>query len=566
MLSLIFVMVASMTRKLFSQNCVQIRSKQLDRYNECMLRYSNRSIFGIVDSHPTSYLYNLNNATNLNLFNQALGNLLEKLKTKAASGSSIRKFATGNATGQTYQIYALVQCTPDLSEQECSDCIEGVISEIPNCCEGSIGVRIDRPSCDFMYDNFRFYDPTIEESEAEPVPSPQQSTNDTLSQKLGEKSNTSRTVIIIVVSIVAFVVVMVIFICIYLRLRKPRKTIETVDDIKSVDSLQFDFNTTKVATDNFSDANKLGQGGFGAVYKGRLSSGQEIAVKRLSRESGQGDLEFKNEVQLMAKLQHKNLVRFLGFCLEGSERLLIYEFVPNKSLDYFIFDQTKREQLGWERRYRIIGGIARGLLYLHEDSRIRIIHRDLKPSNILLDTEMNPKISDFGTARLFAMDQTQGNTLRIAGTYGYMAPEYAMLGQFSVKSDVYSFGVLVLEIVSGQKNSGFNKGGDDVEHLISYAWINWREGKVSNLIDPTMDEGSRDEMMRCIHIALLCVQKNVTDRPTMASVILMFSSYSMILPVPSQPAFFMHSSGVTRLGDSVPVSVNEDSITEPYPR
>ncbi|CBI38467.3 unnamed protein product, partial [Vitis vinifera] len=307
-----------------------------------------------------------------------------------------------------------------------------------------------------------------------------------------------------------------------------------LDEILEVESLQFNLGSIRNATDNFSDSNKLGQGGFGAVYKGTLSNGQDIAVKRLSKGSGQGELEFKNEVLLVAKLQHRNLARLLGFCLEGIERLLIYEFVPNASLDHFLFDPIKCSQLYWERRYKIIVGIARGLLYLHEDSRLRIIHRDLKASNILLDEEMNPKISDFGMARLFSLDQTQGDTKRIVGTYGYMAPEYAMRGNFSVKSDVYSFGVLILEIVSGQKNTSFGDE-ENMEGLISFAWRSWREGSASNLIDPSMNSGSRSGIMRCIHIGLLCVQENVADRPTMASIVLMLSSYSLTLPLPSQP-------------------------------
>ncbi|GLT64229.1 hypothetical protein SLA2020_367350 [Shorea laevis] len=351
------------------------------------------------------------------------------------------------------------------------------------------------------------------------------------------------------------------------ELKKRRKKVETVDDIISAESLQFDFATIRVATENFSDENKLGQGGFGSVYKGMLLNGQEIAVKRLSSGSGQGDQEFKNEVLLVAKLQHRNLVRLLGFCLEGNERLLIYELMPNASLDHFLFDAIKRLHLDWERRCKIIEGIARGLLYLHEDSQFRIIHRDLKASNILLDAEMNPKIADFGMARLFVLDQTHGNTRRIVGTYGYMAPEYAMHGHFSIKSDVFSFGVLILEMVSGQKNSYF-RIGENLEDLLSYAWRNWREGTTSNLIDPTLRASSTSEIMRCIHIGLLCVQENVADRPTMASVVLMLNSHSITLLVPSRPAFFMHTTIESDMSSdqSFQASTNEASISELYPR
>ncbi|XP_039168266.1 cysteine-rich receptor-like protein kinase 10 [Eucalyptus grandis] len=358
--------------------------------------------------------------------------------------------------------------------------------------------------------------------------------------------------------------------------------VEGVHEISTAESLQFDFNTIRAATDNFSDSKKLGQGGFGAVYMGQLSNGQEIAVKRLSQNSSQGEVEFKNEVMLLARLQHRNLVRLLGFCLEGVEQLLIYEFVPNASLDQFIFDPLKRANLNWDRRHNIIMGVARGMLYLHEESRLRIIHRDLKASNILLDSNMNPKISDFGMARLFELDQTRAETNRIVGTYGYMAPEYAMHGTFSIKSDVFSFGVLVLEIVSGQKNTLFGMD-DDTEVLISYVWKNWREGSISNIIDPSMTSGSSTEIARCIHIGLLCVQENVVSRPTMTSVLLMLNSHSVTLQVPSRPAFYMHNNIESDMrstedycmrvseveesrSKSNQFSKNETSMTEPFPR
>nr|XP_048321486.1 G-type lectin S-receptor-like serine/threonine-protein kinase RKS1 isoform X2 [Ziziphus jujuba var. spinosa] len=190
-----------------------------------------------------------------------------------------------------------------------------------------------------------------------------------------------------------------------------------VDDCRgNTDTTFFYLSTIIAATNNFLSSNKLGQGGFGSVYKGTLADGQEIAVKRLSRNSGQGIEEFKNEVKLIAKLQHRNLVRLLGCCIHQEEKMLIYEYMPNKSLDLFIFDQNRKSMLDWRRRFQIIFGIARGVLYLHQDSRLKIIHRDLKASNVLLDATMNPKISDFGMARMFGDDQVEANTNRIVGT------------------------------------------------------------------------------------------------------------------------------------------------------
>ncbi|XP_061353857.1 cysteine-rich receptor-like protein kinase 44 isoform X2 [Gastrolobium bilobum] len=553
---------------------------------KCMLRYSNRSIFGILETIPTIYAWNVNNATDADQINQELVKLIDNLKGSAASGDSRRKYAADDALALNFQpIYGLVQCTPDLSWQNCTDCLDMIIKQIRICCTDKIGGRVIGPSCNIRYELTRFYDPTPMLDPGTPPPTPLPSPPPPSPSSQG-KSNTSRTAIVIAVPVVAVVVFVLCFICIYLRVRNPRKYFETElndDEIITNESLQVNFDTIQVATNDFSDSNKLGQGGFGSVYRGRLSNEQVIAVKRLSRDSGQGDTEFKNEVLLLAKLQHRNLVRLLGFCLEGRERLLIYEFVPNKSLDYFIFDPTKKAQLDWERRYKIIGGIARGLLYLHQDSQLRIIHRDLKASNILLDEEMNPKIADFGLARLFVVDQTGGSTSRIVGTYGYMAPEYAMHGQFSVKSDVFSFGVLVLEIVSGQKNSSIHHG-ESVEDLPSFAWRNWREGTATNIVDPSLNNNSRNEMMRCIHIGLLCVQENLANRPTMAAVTLMLNSYSQTLQVPSEPAFYMDSrtgslphvqsweynSRATRstesANESAQESVNEASITELYPR
>ncbi|KAL6647494.1 hypothetical protein ACP70R_014931 [Stipagrostis hirtigluma subsp. patula] len=299
----------------------------------------------------------------------------------------------------------------------------------------------------------------------------------------------------------------------------------------------FDFSQVMKATNNFSVENKLGEGGFGPVYKGQFPDGLEIAVKRLASHSGQGFTEFKNEVQLIAKLQHRNLVRLLGCCSQGEEKMLIYEYLQNKSLDSFIFDETRRALLNWDKRLVIIEGIAQGLLYLHKHSRLRIIHRDVKASNILLDSEMNPKISDFGLAKIFGSNDTEGNTKRVVGTYGYMAPEYASEGLFSTRSDVFSFGVLILEIITGKRNSGFHHYGGFL-NLLGHAWQLWKEGRWFDLVDASLATNNTLEMMRCINIALLCVQENAVDRPTMSDVVAMLGSESMALPEPKHPAYF----------------------------
>ncbi|XP_021723709.1 putative cysteine-rich receptor-like protein kinase 35 [Chenopodium quinoa] len=217
----------------------------------------------------------------------------------------------------------------------------------------------------------------------------------------------------------------------------------------SPDVKAFGFEDINEATDNFSFYKKLGEGGYGPVYKGKLKTGQEIAVKRLSKASKQGFEQFKNEVMLTARLQHVNLVKVMGFCVEREEKMLIYEYLPNSSLDFYLFDPEKSLQLDWGIRAHIIEGIIQGLLYLQEYSRLTIIHRDLKASNILLDKDLNPKISDFGMARIFETDEYEANTRKIVGTYGYVPPEYVKQGVYSRKHNVYSFGVLLLQIISG---------------------------------------------------------------------------------------------------------------------
>ncbi|KAD6454516.1 hypothetical protein E3N88_09222 [Mikania micrantha] len=335
---------------------------------------------------------------------------------------------------------------------------------------------------------------------------------------------------------------------------------------EDIEQSLFSFSIIANATANFSPDNKLGEGGFGPVYKGMLEDGREIAVKRLSKNSTQGLDEFKNEVICISKLQHRNLVKLHGCCIQGDEKLLIYEYMPNKSLDSFIFDKTQSMLLDWTNRFNIIKGIARGLLYLHQDSRLRIIHRDLKASNILLDHDMNPKISDFGLARSFGGNETQANTERVVGTYGYMSPEYALDGVFSIKSDVFSFGVMVLEIVSGKRNRGFIQPENEI-NLIGHVWRLYNEGKSLQIIDASCAESCHfPEVIRSIRVGLLCVQPNARDRPKMSSVILMLGNEGE-LQEPKQPSFLTEKPVVNYSSSSYTAgSTNQFTITEVYAR
>ncbi|KAK9064133.1 hypothetical protein SSX86_018005 [Deinandra increscens subsp. villosa] len=366
-------------------------------------------------------------------------------------------------------------------------------------------------------------------------------------------------VLVVTLSISAVFTLLGLILSLCIR-RKWKKSSGSSNQMGSAEVPLFGLSKISRATNDFSDDNKLGEGGFGPVYKGVLEEGQEIAVKRLSKSSQQGLDEFKNEVICIAKLQHRNLVKLLGYCIQGDEKMLIYEYMPNKSLDSFLYDESRKLLLDWPQRFHIIHGIARGLLYLHQDSRLKVVHRDLKSGNILLDHQMHPKISDFGLARMFKEDESEANTKRVVGTLGYISPEYAADGLYSVKSDIFSFGVLVLEILSGKKNRRFvHKDHDD--SLLGHAWRLYKEGRSLDLIDGCLCVSySTCEVLRSVHIGLLCVQQRAEDRPDTPTVVAMLSGEGSSLPSPKKPAFFINQEGEINSSSTLPLLLPSSSV------
>ncbi|CAL9219095.1 unnamed protein product [Arabidopsis halleri] len=330
-------------------------------------------------------------------------------------------------------------------------------------------------------------------------------------------------------SILAGVVIFIIL--------KSRKPYTDDEEILSMDvkPYTFTYSILKSATQDFDPSNKLGEGAFGVVYKGSLNDGREIAVKKLSSVgSRHGKGQFVAEIVAISSVLHRNLVKLYGCCFEGDQRLLVYEYLSNGSLDDALFGD-KSLHLDWTTRYEICLGVARGLAYLHEEASVRIIHRDVKASNILLDSELVPKVSDFGLAKLYDDKKTHIST-RVAGTIGYLAPEYAMRGHLTEKTDVYAFGVVALELVSGRKNSDENLE-EGKKYLLEWAWNLHEKSRDVELIDDELGEYNMEEVKRMIGVALLCTQSSHALRPPMSRVVAMLSGDAEVNDATSKPGY-----------------------------
>lgn len=490
----------------------------------CFLRYENYS-FSEEFRGPNDTAVCGNTTRKSSSFQESARQAVMSIVQSAPSNKGYARAQLGVSGSVNETVYVLSDCWRSLNETSCRQCLENASESVLGCLPWSEG-RALNTGCFMRY-----------------------SDTDFLNKELGSGSSRG-TIIMIVISVVSSFVVLVVggvvgfYIWKHRYIQKKRKGSNDAEKMAKTlndSSLSFKYSTIEKATESFGDANKLGQGGFGTVYKGVLPDGREIAVKRLFFNNRHRAADFYNEINIISSVEHKNLVRLLGCSCSGPESLLVYEYLANKSLDHFIFDEQRGKTLNWEKRYEIITGTAEGLVYLHDNSKTRIIHRDIKASNILLDSRLRAKIADFGLARSFEEDKSHISTA-IAGTLGYMAPEYLAHGQLTEKADVYSFGVLIMEIITGRQNNR-SKSAEYSDSLVTITWRHFQAGTAEELYDPNLmlqndtSDSVKDEILRVVQIGLLCTQEIPTLRPTMSKALQMLTKKEGNLPAPSNPPF-----------------------------
>ncbi|XP_023002757.1 cysteine-rich receptor-like protein kinase 2 [Cucurbita maxima] len=495
----------------------------------CFLRFENYSFFDEYKGpEDTAVCGNL--TQNDPNYRQAARDAVMQVVNGAPSNKGFAKAQVAVAgMAKESAVYALGQCWRSLSHSSCSSCLKIASASMLQQCLPRLEGRALYTGCFMRYSNTDFLNKDIKDS----------SKGGTI---------TAGVIISILSSVVVMIIVAVIGTFIWRRRYIQNKRKGGSADVKKLaktlqdSNLNFKYSTLEKATNNFSLDNKIGQGGFGSVYRGTLPDGREIAVKRFFFDNRHRAADFFNEVNMISSVEHKNLVRLLGCSCSGPESLLVYEFLPNKSLDRFIFGANNSKALDWDKRYNIIIGTVEGLIYLHENPENKIIHRDIKASNILLDLKLQAKIADFGLARSFQENKSHISTA-IAGTLGYMAPEYLAYGQLTEKVDVYSFGVLLLEIVTGFQYSGIQVSGN-IESLVTAMWRHFQAGTVERLFDSNLNlrnhynKKVKDEVLRVVHIGLLCIQEVPSLRPTMSKVLRMLTmEEEEHLPPPTKPPF-----------------------------
>ncbi|KAB1211097.1 Cysteine-rich receptor-like protein kinase 2 [Morella rubra] len=495
-------------------------------YDGCFLRYESASFYDQTVLPGSEGICGNQTASQSTAFTSTVGGLVADLlvATPRINGfyaASTREVAVGGGN-----VYAVAQCVETATENGCQNCLK-LASDNAQLCLPATDARAVDAGCFLRYSDTAFF-------------ADNQTTN--ISPFLGNGSSSKKKKAIIGGVVGGVGSLLIVAFLVWFKLSRRTKAPFRGDILGATElrgPVNYKYKDLKSATKNFSVENKLGEGGFGDVFKGTLKNGKVIAVKRLAiGQSSRAKADFESEVKLISNVHHRNLIRLLGCCGKGPEQLLVYEYMANSSLDKFLFGE-RRGSLNWKQRYDIILGTARGLAYLHEEFHVRIIHRDIKTSNILLDDDFQPKIADFGLARLLPEDQSHVST-RFAGTLGYTAPEYAIHGQLSEKADTYSFGVVVLEIICGQKSSEV-KNEPEGEYLLERAWKMYENDMHFELVDETLDpkDYTAEEIKKIIEIALRCTQSSAALRPPMSEVVVSLKSKegSLEHAPPTKPAY-----------------------------
>ncbi|KAM0003708.1 putative protein kinase RLK-Pelle-DLSV family [Helianthus debilis subsp. tardiflorus] len=558
------------------------------RYENFGVNFGNSEVILDNDAPPGEVCSNESASQPITSFNQVVENLLSDIRDATPRTSDFYVATTRQVPTDNKTVYAIAQCVRNVSQAICRGCLNTAYNNLQFCLPNKDGRAIDI-FCFMRYSENPFFERN-------------QTTNITPFLSEGSSSNSA---MIAGVSIAVGLLLLVLALLFWYRKMKKAKTVEegnhTYDHhgcsilsnaisflnisasniqkhiiimfhqyivfrlqlvltfctmhhviLLAESGLQpdksYSYQQLRLATHEFGEECRVGKGGFGEVFKAIIDDENIVAVKRLHVGYARAKSEFENEVRLISNVQHRNLVRQLGWCIEGSELLLVLEYIPQGSLDNFLWGE-KRGTLNWEKRFDIIFGVARGLVHLHNEFHVKIVHRDIKLNNILVDDDFQPKICDFGLARLQPEDQTHVST-KLAGTLGYMAPEYATKGHLSEKVDTYSFGIVILEIISGRRCTDENFSGPDTSHLLEHAWQLYERGMHIELIDQELgiEEQHIANVRKTIEIALMCTQSPASLRPTMSEVLLMLSSGISMRPGKLIKPSFIDSRRVIHIG------------------
>ncbi|KAI3519035.1 hypothetical protein L1887_08010 [Cichorium endivia] len=456
---------------------------------------------------------------------------LGQLRSQLSSNGVLYARAQGLSDGDS--VFGDAQCRQYLSAAQCVACFDSCVSQLVPCITGN-GAYAFSDNCFVRYENYPNYynNPAVAvdlitflpldicgNQSVSQTSSFTEATDGLLSDIRKEGQSNKVPLIAGAVGGVGLFFLVLALGLYYFLWKKSKKTKE--DGLGFNGAVSYNYKQLQLATNNFSEENSIGRGGFGEVFKAILDDTQVVAAKKLEVRDARAKIEFENEILLISQIHHRNLLRLLGWSSEGSNLLLVLEYMPNGSLDNFLWG-AKRGTLNWKQRYDIILGIARGLAHLHNECHIKIIHRDIKSSNILLDDHFQAKIADFGLAK-FQPDDESHVVTKFAGTLGYTAPEYARHGHLSDKVDTFSLGIVILEIISGRRCTDVKIDGPSTDYLIEHAWKLYENNEHMKLVDETLDvrEYEEEHVMKIIEIALLCTQSPTINRPAMSEVVLM---------------------------------------------